>query len=657
MDFLPTLSTWEWLLLAAVPAAIVALYFLKLRRQPLEVPSTLLWHKTIEDLHVNALWQRIHSSLLLYLQLLAVALVVLALLRPGWRSGELAPGRAIFLIDSSASMNASDVHPSRLAEARRKAIALVDSMRAGDQGLVISFSDTARVEQNFTDNRQQLREAIERIRPTNRATVIDDALRVAAGLANPARAAAAEEKSVAGESVKLFILSDGKFPSVRGFSLDGLEPIFIPIGSPEAKNIGIVAFAVQPSDEERDHLQAFASIQNFGDREATVPVDLLLDGKPIDAANLKVPPGESSGVTFNLTGIESGVLELRLAIDDDFAPDNSAWVAVNGRRTPKVLLVTAGNEPLEQALSTPRATELAAVEKAPPSLLTTKEHEQAAANGRYDLIIYDRCRPTEMPRANTLFIGAVPPESPNRGWALGERIAYPQIIDVHRNHPLVEWVDLNDVDIVEAREVKPPSGGTRLIDSTKGILLAIASREGFEDAVLGFEIYGVDEQGHSYPNTNWPIRRSFPAFIYALLDYLGGHRTTLGGEFIKPGQIVSLKSDAAQKQLEVRAPDGSIHPVPGNSAGTFRFADTDAIGTYNVLEEGQATQSFTVNLFDPAESDIRPAKANTIQIGHVAVEGRREYEPVRREAWKWLLLVALVVLLVEWYIYNRRVYV
>src|SRR5205823_4186373 len=124
---------------------------------------------------------------------------------------------------------------------------------------------------------------------------------------------------------------------------------------------------------------------------------------------------------------------------------------------------------------------------------------------------------------------------------------------------------------------------------------------------------GTDEKGKPYLNTNWPIRRSFPAFIYAVLDYSAGHRLTLGGRTVKAGQVVPLKSDSAQKKLEVRAPDGSIHAVASNSAGSFRFADTDALGAYNVLEEGKDTQSFTVNLIDPAESDIRPASSNTIQ--------------------------------------------
>jgi hypothetical protein len=68
--FTSTLSPLQWSLLALVPPAIVALYFLKLKRQPLEVPSTYLWHKSIEDLHVNSIWQRLRQSLLLFLQLL-----------------------------------------------------------------------------------------------------------------------------------------------------------------------------------------------------------------------------------------------------------------------------------------------------------------------------------------------------------------------------------------------------------------------------------------------------------------------------------------------------------------------------------------------------------------------------------------------------------
>ena len=181
------LAWWQWLILAAVPPAIVLLYFLKLRRRPLEVPSTYLWHKSMEDLHVNALWQRLRRNLLLLLQLLIVLLAVLALVRPHWRAMHISGKRFILLIDNSASMTATDVKPSRLDEAKHRAGELVDQMHSGDAAMIISFADTARVEQSFTDDRRRLREGLAAIRPTARTTSLLEALKVASGLANPGR--------------------------------------------------------------------------------------------------------------------------------------------------------------------------------------------------------------------------------------------------------------------------------------------------------------------------------------------------------------------------------------------------------------------------------------------------------------------------------------
>ena len=118
------------------------LYFLKLKRQPLEVPSTYLWHKSIEDLHVNTIWQRLRQNLLLFLQLCLIALVMLSLVRPSWMGSERRGDRSIFLIDNSASMGATDIEPTRLEYAKRQVEQRIDEMKSGDVAMIVSFADT-----------------------------------------------------------------------------------------------------------------------------------------------------------------------------------------------------------------------------------------------------------------------------------------------------------------------------------------------------------------------------------------------------------------------------------------------------------------------------------------------------------------------------------
>jgi hypothetical protein len=86
------------------------------------------------------------------------------------------------------------------------------------------------------------------------------------------------------------------------------------------------------------------------------------------------------------------------------------------------------------------------------------------------------------------------------------------------------------------------------------------------------------------------------------------------------------------------------------------FAETGELGVYQVESGGKTVRRFAVNLFDPNESAIRPDLAPTIKIGDVKVAGESGWEPAKREVWKYLVLAGLAVLLLEWYIYIRRIY-
>ena len=291
-----------------------------------------------------------------------------------------------------------------------------------------------------------------------------------------------------------------------------------------------------------------------------------------------------------------------------------------------------------------------------------------------------------MPQCNTAWIGV---GSRGRGWSSRTEDAAPQIIDAEMAHPLLEWVELGDVALAEATPLVVPPGGSTLVDSDAGPLLAIAPREGFEDAVLGFVI--VDEvtspsgKKEKHLGTNWPIRSSFPVFVLNVFDYLGGCRRQLQTEDLRPGRVANLELRATTSEngtsrngtsatfpdgpagashkldlspspaWKVRTPTGKTTQIEGGKGGRVTFADTAEVGVYEVRAGEKTVQRFAVNLFDPAESNIRPDPLPSLKIGYVEVAGSSGWQSTRRETWKWIVLIGLGVLSLEWYTYNRRV--
>lgn len=685
--FRNTLTPLQWGLLSAVPLAILALYFLKLKRQPLEVPSTYLWRKTIEDLHVNSLWQRLRKSLLLFLQLLIVALAIFSLLRPGWEGTKLEGQKFVFLIDNSASMSARDVDSAtRLDAAKQQIAALIDQMDSGMTAMIVSFADGPRVVQEFTDDTRLLRERLATIEPTHRSTDAGEALKLVAEMANssgtlnPNDSPASDEEAIASEPVTAYIFSDGRFSDVDDVRLGRLIPVYVPIGTKNAHNVAVTAFSTRRNESRPEERQAFVQVTNFTDEPAKVVAEVLLSGEFLDAKEIEVPAGDSTGATFPLADAPAGSLEVRLSgsglAQDTLSSDNRGYAALNDAPPGRVLVVTPGSVALETALGTERAKRLATIELAKPAALKENDHQQRAESGAYSLIIYDQCAPEKMPRASTLFIGTVPPLD---AWTVGApsddkapvsdpsdegTVSLPQIIDWNRAHPLLANVELGNIDILESDRLTIPKGGTSLIDSTGGTIFAIAPRDGFEDAVLGFPIVAASEGGPAI-NTNWPRRHSFPTFWLNVLEYFAGQADDLASPNSAPGQPVELQTTATTNAATIITPGGERHELKRQALEPFQFHQTEQPGVYEVMEQDQVTSRFAVNLFDRQESDVRlrpssdrdaPDGTQGLRIGDSSVPAEG-LTPARRELWRPLLLAALFVLLFEWYIYNRRVYV
>ncbi|GAC1466028.1 MAG: BatA and WFA domain-containing protein [Isosphaeraceae bacterium] len=691
LDFSSPLGNAAWAALLGIPVGIIALYFLKLRRRPVQIPSTLLWKRSLEDLHVNSLFQRLRRNLLLFLQLLVVFLIMLALTGPKLRGTTGAGQRFVLAIDNSASMSATDVPPTRLAKAKEEARKIINGMGADDLAMIISFADRARIVSSYTGDRRLLASRVDAIAPSEGTTSLRDALQVAAGLANPSKQYGEGEVATSVATPKLYIFTDGGFADVEGFSLGNLEPQVVVIGPPvlpapgpvstttdgpisrrrtPSDNLAILALQTRRSDEQPDLFQVFGRVHNYRDEPVDTEAQLYrhdpekpgADPKLVDAIALKIPPMNDQSFKFDLPASGLTELEVRLDVKDAQPLDNRAYTLIGNPRKAQVLLVTPGNRYLADTLKTSTSIERADVVIATPEQAEADPLARDLKAGRYDLVIYDQYRPRAAPEANALYFGVMPPGAFYEKTRVLDR---PVILDWDVSHPLMQYIrDLSTVTVLKGTGVELPVGSSVLIESNLGPLAFIAPREGYSDTVIGFPLLSGNEF-----NTTWFKNISFPLFLFNSIQVLGNSRDSAGDEVHLPGQNVVLRLEAPDETVRVIGPSGAeVETLKRSPQGTYVFSKGEKSGIYHTRWAPTGMLPFVINPFDFRESDIAPrglvpdgtppekADSYKIKIGYNPVASARSTRPSRKDWWVPFACGSLVVLLFEWYVYNRRVY-
>jgi len=658
MGFLTPLS----LLFAALSIPILILYMLKLRRRDVLVSSTLLWQRLVRDREANLPWQRLRRNLLLFLQLLILALLALALARPFVPAPSLVQGSAVILLDASASMLARDVAPTRFDAARRAAWEIVEGLGAGDVATIIAVGPQPRVLASATDERALLRRALEEAAPTAGPADWEAAFALAAaGLAGSAGSTGPMDGIA-----QVVIISDGALPEALP-PLPG-EVRFVGVGG-GGNNLAIAALAVRAGAAGP---QAFLRIVNYSNADAEPLVEFSTDGALFDVRRLPVPAHASADLTltdlpYSLPG-GGGTLQAHLAVEDALPLDDTAWAVQAPPVSGRVLLVSSGNLFLERALSALPGVEL--VRLPPGSSIPFSQGEvqgspiplsQGGAGGVYDLYIYDDAITGTLPTGNLWLIAPSSPlpvrEGPGEGGAFSIQVGVffttTAITHIAHDDPLLRYVDLSAVHVLQARTVEPPPGARVLVEAEGGPLLFVAEQPEGRLAVLTFDLHDSD----------LPLQVAFPILVANLTGWLlprpypfvgeggGGARPP---QVVRPGDPVTIQPAPEATQVVVTAPDGACHTLPVGDPLPV-FVSTGQLGVYRVEQLGQPgtvlqSAALPVNLFDEAESNIRPRE--TVWVGHTEVAAATREEEGRREFWPWLACAALGVLVVEWWMYQ-----
>ncbi|MHC4778591.1 MAG: vWA domain-containing protein [Planctomycetota bacterium] len=603
-----------WLLAFLPP--LILLYFLKIKRQPHVIPSIMLWHKSLHDLHANAPFQRLRRNLLLFLQIIIFLLLAAALARPIMRGSAFAGKRIILLIDRSASMKTVDMDgTSRFERALEIAHSVAEDPDKREM-MVISFANRASVETPFTSSSMEVKRALKRLECTDTTTEIEDALRIAAS--------AAKGK----DDVHVVILSDGAVGNLkkiqeRNFTLD-----FIGLGE-RCFNTAITGVSVRRAlEDDASGIHLFVEVSNFSEQMWAVSTEILHEGALVAVEQWDMEPGGVTGRTFDLPEILEGLVEIRLDGSDDLASDDRAAVVVLPPRAPSILLLSAGNVFLKNAL-----------EAIPGVEVTVGSAEASDDESGFDIAVYDGVNvPLDRPARAVLALGTVPP-----GLGVEEVGEMESALfgdgDWDETHPVNRYADYSSLFVKKALEVTLPEHSPILLESKGGPLMASFEKPGEKTLCVFFDIRDSD----------WPFHISFPVFLSNAIHWLyGGGDQGVEGAWHRTGQPLTLPPGGGRMEL----PGGGSVSVVDEGKGLPSFSATEESGVYTYENRGGGTLRFALNLASARESKVKPEKG--LDIPGERVEARPSEEVIFREYWHWLILGLIGFLLLEWWIYHRR---
>ncbi len=595
----------------AIPVVIV-FYLLKRKRVVKLISSTLLWERFLAETQASKPFQRLRHNWLLLIQILILALVVLALARPYFSGMQKGGQRRVMILDVSASMQSTDEKPTRLDKAREEALKFVGTLMDNDETVVLQAGANTEVKQSATSDKAALRRAIQSCAPSDSPTRFAEAFKLAETLI----------KDRSGAEIHLF--SDGAWPQSPDFNKD--LPITYHKFGQRGQNLGIVSLDVRPNPDNFAERAIFATIANFSSNAWQTELELLFDGELVQARPLNLPPTNSQPIVLTAPQTNDGVFTIRLTSKDDLPADDQASILSLIPQPANVLLLTRGNRFLEQAL---RA--LPQVRLNVASVLT----DDASA---FDMVIMDDVIPAVWPKVNTLAIHTV-----STNWfPTWTTVTAPAIVDWKNTHQILRYVNFDNVSIAETFGVKTPSWGVSLVESPQTPLILAGELGGRRLLWVGFDTL----------QSSWPLRISFPIFIANAVDWLNPSAANASQFLVRPGEPFRFRAAQPVQQAKVTKPDGTVVPVSVTANGTeLSFGDTLRQGVYK-LQADTNTVRFCVALLDPAESSTTPREE--LPFGRFTKVTPVKLRRANQELWRWLALGGLCIVIFEWWYYHRR---
>lgn len=610
--------------LAILIPGIILLYLLKTHAVPQRIPALNLWKEAYENVQAQTPWEKFRHYLLMYLQILALFLLILALMMPYLHLQGGDSTRVVICMDLSGSMNGKfDEKHTKLEEAKRQAKQYVSQLKQGTRVTLLTGGRSGRMLANDVTDLDKIQKLIQEQQPTDAEGNLQSAVQMLLPIVKQW-----DEYQMVGFTDESVELGD-----IAGEIIDL---------STEYDNCSVDW--VSHTENEEGNVIVQAKIENHGASQTSHEINLYLGEDLYDVQQLSLDAGESQVITFlelsearfHQLRTEGAYLCAEINEKDGLEADNTAYALLDAAVEKKVLLVSKQNQFLEKALTLDKDVVLDKVN----SIKNMDPEKQ------YDLIVYDGQMPKRWYGSENVLI-----VNPTKNVTIGKQA----VVNLQKKKENIRVTVptgslLSDMEEFsfgcgQARGLEVPSWGYSFCNDGADSVGYTGTLNGRSITVLGYDLH----------DTDLPLQMEFPILIQNILHQTSS-AVSLSDAGLNPLDTADLLCRQEITSLEWHKPDEET--VTGVlQDGHSVFTDTARSGLYSVsvkLDSDQWDQYFTV-VFPTVESAVHQGISVTGEQGKKLDAN----ESVRQvfgsvSLLKPILILLLILLVAEWLVYRRK---
>lgn len=599
---------------------LVLIYIIKNKYTEQTVPSTYLWSLSEKFLkHRNPI-SEITGLISLILQILAVILVTIVIIRPVFtiRGGA---DDYCFIFDGSGSMNIVQDDKTRFDIGKEKITDIINRSVDGCTYSLIFVGDTTSVVyQEITDKQQAVSLLNDRCQPSYGAV----GFTYASGVA--------QEYFNANPSVSTYLVTDKSY--------DESDNVTVIDVSAHEENYAVSGVTATYKDGV---LKIDGDVMSY-ENEADIQIKIYVNGETEEkgATALHAEKLISQHFEYELSLQEYLSVKVEIVNSDSLMLDNSIIVFNDETENNyEILVVSAAPTFIRSALMSQKGATVEVVE--PDKYLNVTKH--------YDLYVFDSFSPRSLPSDGAVwFFNPISTKDiPEAGFTYQNEI----LLDgdgfleystesntlVRR---LLQGLEKRDAYII--RYVKcgvPKSFKTIAYYDGTPLIFTGTNKYDRKEAVFAF----------SLNDSTLPVTYDFMRIITNLYDYTFPKLCENSSYYVGDTMVVNIES--SYEDVKIFSPFGNSYSLDTEAAYAEHYIEE--VGVYTIaVKTGDGKREYHVSAALPEEERFTTLTGASFSLAGEASAKRRD--GVYKDLWKWLALVAALIVAADWVIYCYEQY-